>query len=110
MKTGDWWGKQIAVARVQAVLQRDDGYRRVVRATCHPPLTPIQLAVAKLLSAGYSREAIAKELCCTPRTIKFHIDRAATCIPSDIPATTRIIAWYRGAPLPVLSSAAVNAG
>lgn len=102
-KSGGWWGRQLAMAKVQAVLGRDDGYRNVSRAPCHPCLTMTQMAVVKLLASGVSHQAVAEELGCSIRAVKFHIQNAAWRIPGEGQQTARLIYWYRGVPGAVLA-------
>lgn len=107
-KTGGWWGRQLAFAKVEAVLMRNDGYTGVSRARCQPPLTKTQLAVIKLLAAGHSHQQVADELGCSARAVKFHVEQAADRIPGKDYPTVRLIYWYRGVPGPVLAGLPPN--
>lgn len=101
-KSGGWWGRQIAFAKVQAVLQRDDGYLTVARTACREPLSPTQTAVVKLLAAGRTQKEISADLGCSERAVKFHVDNAAAKVPGDGPPMAKLAYWYRGAAESVL--------
>lgn len=101
-KSPTWWEQQLSMAKVQAVLQHDDGFRNVVRARCVPKLTERQMAVAKLLAAEKTFAQIAADLGMTVRAVQFHVSRAASRIPGTGLPKLRLAYWYRGASLQLL--------
>lgn len=70
-------------------------------------LTRNQLVVASLLSELYSQKEIAAAIGMKPRTVRWHINRAADRIPGNLPPTERVRSWYRGATVEVLCGRAV---
>lgn len=72
------------------------------RAETLKPVTPMQLVVAVMLGLRMSHDEIAAELSIGLGTVRDHIARLAERIPGDMPATSRVVAWVRGAPLDVL--------
>lgn len=68
------------------------------RAPTAQPLTPRELEVAALVSSGMSQREISAELGIAVRTVETHLMRLALKIPGDLPATLRVISWYRGQP------------
>lgn len=74
----------------------------VQRVPCTEPLSPRQLEVAALLSAGQKPAEIAKQLGVAYRTIVFHITTAAERIPGDMAGANKVVMWYRGASAQVL--------
>lgn len=77
----------------------------LVRVRVQPwqPITPRQMAVIAMLSEGWTYYQIARFLGITPRSVRFHTLMAARRIPGDRPPSERLIAWYRGASLEVLT-------
>lgn len=67
------------------------------------PLTERQLLVAACLGEGYTTRHTAALLACTERTIRFHVRRAAEKIPGDLPPMIRLVVWYRGGDMVVLT-------
>lgn len=66
------------------------------------PVTPMQLVVAVMLGLNMTHEEIAAELEIGLGTVRDHIARLSKRIPGDMPATSRVVAWVRGASLDVL--------
>lgn len=100
---GPLHGPRVDMQRLRAVLADVDAAAGTVRRVpCRPDLSRSQLAVAALLSAGLKHEEIAARLGCALATVRFFVDRGALRIPGNLPATARLIAWYRGAVREVL--------
>ena len=74
----------------------------IERVPCRRPLSESQMAVAALLSAGHSHADIAQRLGCERSTVRSAIEEGAARIPGNLPASSRLIAWYRGATRDVL--------
>lgn len=74
----------------------------VVRVPCLAPLSRQQLATAALLSEGWQLETIAEMMGIDYTTVSYHANEGAARIPGDLPRRSRLMAWYRGAPLSVL--------
>lgn len=99
-----WWEKQISMAKVRAILQRDDGYENVVRVAPETALTPMQMCVAKLLAQQDKTHAdIAGEMGISLRAVKLHVEKGAEKIPGKLPVTVRVMLWYQGASLQLLT-------
>ncbi len=81
--------------RLRAVLAQVDG--QSLRVPCRPSLSRSQLAVAALLSFGLTHDQIAERLGCKRTTVRFFIEEAAQRIPGNLPASARLVVWYRGA-------------
>lgn len=80
----------------------DEFERTPARAPTHRPLSASQLAVAALLASGFTHEQIALRLGCARSSVRSAIEEGAARIPSDLPASSRLVAWYRGAGAHVL--------
>jgi DNA-binding CsgD family transcriptional regulator len=77
--------------------------RLSLRVPLNLPLSRRQLLVVALLSEGYKLKEIADLIGIKERAVREHIERAAPRIPGDLPSQARLIAWYRGATLGVLT-------
>jgi DNA-binding CsgD family transcriptional regulator len=77
----------------------------LVRTRLQPlqPITRRQMAVIAMLSEGWIFKQIATFLGISLRTVRWHTTAAARRIPGDRPPIERVIAWYRGASLEVLT-------
>jgi hypothetical protein len=75
----------------------------VIRVPTLLPMSRQQLAVAALLSEGWRPNAVAEMMGIGHQTVNYHANEAADRVPGDLPRSGRLIAWYRGAPLSVLS-------
>lgn len=90
-------------AAVRHMLENAAEMNAVIRVPCHPPLSRMQLTIAALLSEGWHQHELAEILVVTRRTIEYHVDEASPRIPGDLPRTAKLMAWYRGATLAVLT-------
>ena len=79
----------------------------IVRARLSQPLTPTQELVAELVVAGKTADEIAERMGIKATTARFHIRSIASKIPGSLPAKGRIVTWWRGASLAVLSGEGV---
>lgn len=78
----------------------------VVRVPLARPLTRRELYVAAMLSEGYNAPEIAAFLGIGYKTVQSHIETGAKKIPGDMPAIAKVIAWFRGGSLYVLTGRA----
>lgn len=75
----------------------------IVRVPTLLPMSRQQLAVASLMSEGWTVNAIAQMMGIGYQTVSYHANEGADRIPGDLPRSGRLIAWYRGAPLSILN-------
>lgn len=77
---------------------------KIERVPLLAPFTPMEGIVAKMLASGqHNWRSIAEHMGCSWRTVKFHGEQAKKKIPGDLPTQLRIVAWYRGASMEVLT-------
>lgn len=74
-----------------------------VRVPLRRPLTRQQLVIAALLNERYTLQEIGGMLRIARRTVRYHVEQAAGKIPGDGDPGERLVAWYRGASLVVLT-------
>ena len=77
----------------------------LVRTRIEPnkPITPRQMAIIAAYSEGWAPSHVAKFLGVSQRTVRFHTVEASRRIPGDRPPMEKLIAWYRGATIEVLT-------
>ncbi len=63
---------------------------------------PQQREIARLLSAGLEHHAIARHLGISVSGVRFHIKALAQRLPGTLPASAKVVAWWRGATLEIL--------
>jgi DNA-binding NarL/FixJ family response regulator len=73
-----------------------------LRLALPAPLTVRQEVIAQLLSDGLGMNAIAKHLHISRATVDTHLVDACKKIPGDLPRSTRLVLWWRGAGLELL--------
>ena len=66
------------------------------------PLTRAQTVVVALLENGYSLEEGARLMGIEAGTFRVHVTNALAKVPGDLRATSRLVAWWRGADRTVL--------
>lgn len=76
----------------------DDG-----RVALKAPLTAREEHIVELLAQGLTSQDIADRLGLSVRTIEAHVGAAAEKVPGDLPRQTRLICWWRGAGMEVLT-------
>lgn len=75
----------------------------ITRVPLHRDLTESERIVALLLARGFKPDKIAMRVGCAVNTVRMHIITAALKIPGNLPAQTKLIVWWRGASLDVLT-------
>lgn len=75
----------------------------VKRVRLARPLSIQQFTIAAMLSDGYTKEEIAVALSISEYTVMFHVREAAERVPGDRGPVERLVYWYRGATLQVLT-------
>lgn len=81
---------------------------KIERIPLQKELTDTEFIVAGMLSHRYTAPRIARKLKVTERTARYYIHKGASKIPGDRPAQERIVAWYRGCTLQVLTGEGVD--
>lgn len=72
------------------------------------PATPTQELVASLLARHYDYRAIGVLLGLSRLTVRWYAKHLAAKIPGDLPMQMRIVVWYRGGSLEVLTGSALR--
>ena len=73
-----------------------------------PPLrrlTPMEQIITALLAKGLNYPQAGQVLGIKPSVAKMHCHAVAAKLPGDLPALMRVVAWWRGATLDVLTGA-----
>lgn len=73
------------------------------RVSLFAPLTDREEHIVELLAQGLSTGEIADRLGVSSRTVEAHVGAAAVKVPGDLPRQTRLICWWRGAGMEVLT-------
>ena len=81
----------------------------IQRVPTYRPLSSTESVIAALLATGrYNYHSLAEHMACSWKSVKTHVYRAALKIPGDLPAQVRLVVWYRGATLDVLTGSAAR--
>lgn len=78
----------------------------VERVQTARPLTTRQALIVAMLSDGMTYFAIGRHLGCSEHTVYTHVKRLASRIPGNLEPRAKLIVWWRGASLLVLTGAA----
>lgn len=73
-------------------------------------LTPRQARIVAMLSDGMTYYAISRHLGCSEHTIYTHVRRLAARVPGNLEPRAKLIVWWRGASLAVLTGWASCSG
>lgn len=81
----------------------------IERAPLKKPLSSTEAVIVAMLASGqHNYHSIGEHLGISYKTVKFHAERAKAKIPGDLPTQLRLLAWYRGASLDVLTGSKVR--
>lgn len=78
----------------------------VERVRSARPLTERQERIVAMLSDGMTYFAIGRHLGCSEHTVYTHVKRLAARIPGNLEPRAKLIVWWRGASLLVLTGTA----
>lgn len=74
----------------------------VVRVPLKRPLSANQMAIAAVIADGWPIRECARLMGAEYETFKSAMEVVALKVPGNLQARSRIMAWYRGAPIEVL--------
>lgn len=81
----------------------------IARVPLRRPFTSTEAVVVAMLASGqHNYHSIGEHLGISYKTVKFHAENAKGKIPGDLPTQLRLLAWYRGATMDVLTGSRVR--
>lgn len=90
--------------RPEALIPTIERASDVVRVPVSGRITPMQEICVRMLATGHhNARSIGEQLGISWQTVKKYVRIVAENIPGDLPAQVKVVVWWRGASIEVLT-------